>query len=87
MTHWITLHGFALNVDPSLGYFEEIVPCGIHDRGVTSLARLLGRPIEVGEVADRLVSHFGAIFGRAMRTASASELISGLPALARERGL
>jgi lipoic acid synthetase len=58
-----TRHGFALNVDPDLSMFDHIVPCGIRDKGVTSLARLLGRSPADGEVRDavtrRFVDHFG----------------------------
>ena len=50
-----TRHGFALNVDPDLSMFGHIVPCGIRDRGVTSMARVLGRPVEMREVVDRAV--------------------------------
>jgi len=46
----VTMHGFALNVDPDLSYFNRIVPCGIADAEVTSMARELGRPIEIAEV-------------------------------------
>jgi lipoyl(octanoyl) transferase len=60
---WITSHGFALNVNTKLDYFGLIVPCGISDRGVTSLAQLLGRTIDQPEVEDRIVSHFRAVFG------------------------
>ena len=59
---WITSHGFALNVTTNLDYFDLIVPCGIPDRGITSLARLLGRPIEPLEVEDRVATHFRATF-------------------------
>ncbi|MBI3401695.1 MAG: lipoyl(octanoyl) transferase LipB [Acidobacteria bacterium] len=61
---WITSHGFALNVTTELDYFNLIVPCGIADRGVTSLARLLGRPVDRREVEDRIVTHFCDVFGR-----------------------
>ena len=59
---WITSHGFAFNVSTDLEYFDLIVPCGIADRGVTSLARLLGRPPARVEVEDRLVRHFRDVF-------------------------
>src|SRR5213593_3153186 len=63
ISRWVTSHGFALNVTTDLDYFSLIVPCGIADRGVTSLARLLGRDVETGEVEARLVAHFCAVFG------------------------
>jgi hypothetical protein len=60
----VTSHGFAFNVTTDLEYFNLIVPCGIADRGVTSLARLLGRPIDRVEVEDRIVAPFGGVFPR-----------------------
>ena len=62
IARWITSHGFALNVTTDLEYFELIVPCGIADRGVTSLARILGRPIDRAEVEDRVATHFSSVF-------------------------
>jgi lipoyl(octanoyl) transferase len=62
IARWITSHGFALNVTTDLEYFKMIVPCGIADRGVTSLAALLGRPVARAEVEDRLVRHFSDVF-------------------------
>jgi lipoyl(octanoyl) transferase len=62
IARWITSHGFALNVSTDLEDFALIVPCGIRDRGVTSLERLLGRTVELREVEDRLTVHFCKVF-------------------------
>ncbi len=62
IARWITSHGFALNVATDLEYFNLIVPCGIADRGVTSLCRLLGRAVDRAEVEDRIASHFSQVF-------------------------
>jgi lipoyl(octanoyl) transferase len=62
IARWITSHGFALNVTTDLEYFNLIVPCGIADRGVTSLARLLGRPVDRADVEHRIASHFSRVF-------------------------
>jgi lipoyl(octanoyl) transferase len=62
IAHWITSHGFALNVTTALEHFELIVPCGIADRGVTSLARLLGRPVDTAEVESRIIEQFSKVF-------------------------
>jgi len=64
IARWITSHGFAFNVTTDLEYFNLIVPCGLPDRGVTSLARLLGYPVDRVEVEDRIVAHFGDVFAR-----------------------
>jgi len=53
-----TMHGFALNVDPDLAMFGHIVPCGIRDRGVTSMTRILGRPVDMRTVVDTVVARF-----------------------------
>lgn len=62
LTRWITSHGFALNVNTDLRYFENIVPCGLHGRGVTSMAKVLDRTVDPEEVAHRLATHFGQEF-------------------------
>ena len=64
----VTMHGFALNVDPDLSYFNRIVPCGIADAEVTSMARELGRSIEIAEVEPMLERH---IFEALMKVSAA----------------
>jgi lipoyl(octanoyl) transferase len=59
----VTLHGFALNVTTDLRYFHQIVPCGIADKGVTSLERLLGISPPYEQVERRVVAAFGEVFG------------------------
>jgi lipoyl(octanoyl) transferase len=64
IARWITSHGFALNVNTALEYFDLIVPCGIADRGVTSFRARLGHPVEPALVEDRLVARFVEVFER-----------------------
>lgn len=64
ISRWVTSHGFAFNVATDLDHFRLIVPCGISDRGVTSLERAAGRSIPLPDVEDALVRHFSEVFGR-----------------------
>jgi lipoyl(octanoyl) transferase len=64
ISRWITSHGFAFNVSPDLSHFGLIVPCGIVDRGVTSLERLTGRTVRIRDVEDAVVAAFGRVFER-----------------------
>jgi lipoyl(octanoyl) transferase len=63
ISRWVTSHGFAFNVNTDLRYFEWIVPCGLRGKGVTSLAKLLGYPVEMDAVIGRVIEHFGSVFG------------------------
>ena len=72
ISRWVTCHGFAFNVATDLDHFRLIVPCGIGDRGVTSLERVVGRPIPIAEVEDALVRHFLAVFTRVLPTPATS---------------
>ena len=65
ISRWVTSHGFALNVNTDLSRFGLIVPCGITDRGVTSMERLLGGPVQMAEVEDAVVRAFQAIYSTA----------------------
>jgi lipoyl(octanoyl) transferase len=64
IARWITSHGFALNVNPDLNFFRMIVPCGITDKGVTSIAQQIGREPELNEVARVAAKYFAEVFSR-----------------------
>jgi lipoyl(octanoyl) transferase len=71
ISRWITSHGFAFNVNTDLDYFRLIVPCGITSGGVTSLARLTGRPVEMAAAEDAIVASFCSVFEREVVSTSA----------------
>ncbi len=61
-SRWVTMHGFALNVNTDLTYFNHIIPCGIQDKAVTSMALELGYTPELAEVAGKLRTHWASLF-------------------------
>ena len=62
-SRWVTMHGFALNVNTDLGYFDMMIPCGIRDKAVTSLNVELGqKEVDMEEVKEKLLKHFKVLF-------------------------
>jgi len=71
---WVTFHGFALNVNPNMNHFDLIVPCGISDKSVTSMARVLKKPVEIRAVRERVAAHFERVFDAALVDISREEI-------------
>ena len=61
-SRWVTMHGLCLNVDPDLSFFDHIIPCGIQNKGITSLKQLKKGDIDINEVKSRLVENFKLVF-------------------------
>lgn len=65
LSRWISMHGFALNVNTNLQYFNKIIPCGIsdQDKSVTSLVQELNHPVSLSEIKNKLINHYAELFG------------------------
>jgi lipoyl(octanoyl) transferase len=75
-SRWVTMHGFALNVNTDLSFFARIIPCGIFEKGVTSMAQILGSAVD-GEVVARIVTReFGRVFGCTPRPERITDMIT-----------
>ena len=62
ISRWVTMHGFALNVNPDLSYYDGIIPCGIFDHGITSMEELLGKTQDMKEVKSVVIEKFNKLF-------------------------
>jgi lipoate-protein ligase B len=76
MVHGVTMHGFAVNLQPELAHFELIDPCGLREQGVTSAAALLGRPLDAADFRARLARHFEQEFEVALRPSSLADVFA-----------
>ena len=72
---WVTMHGFSLNINPDLNHYSLIVPCGINDKGITSLSKLLGKSINQEEVRHKLIQHYGDLFNLNIRQITLEEIV------------
>jgi len=79
ISHGVTTHGFALNVDTDLSYFDHIVSCGLEDAGVSSIARMAGRPVSVSEASDAVVAALAKHLDLDVRAGSVEEMMAALP--------
>lgn len=82
--NWVEFHGFALNVDPNLEHFNLIVPCGITDKPVTSMAQALGHPVEGASVRERVAKQFECVLDTELTELSTDELRARLAESERE---
>ncbi len=75
VSHWVTMHGFAFNVNTDLSYFGRIIPCGIFHKGVTSLSQVLERPVDMTEVKGVIAGELADVFQTEIENASYEQFI------------
>lgn len=85
VSRWVTMHGFALNVNTNLSYFNRIIPCGIFHKGVTSMVRILGNEVPLQDVIKSVSLHFGEVFGIQTITIDKDEFLSIVNNLVNEK--
>src|SRR5262249_16164395 len=78
VSRWVTMHGFALNVNTDLSYFDRIIPCGIHHKGVTSMEQLLGKKVPMDEVANKISEQCAFVLGARVEPLSSATLYDHL---------
>lgn len=74
-SRWMTMHGFALNVNTDMRYFDYIVPCGIGDKGVTSMQKELGQEVDEAAVRDLIIANFADVFEASILTADSLQTV------------
>jgi lipoate-protein ligase B len=84
VSRWITMHGFALNVNTDLSYFNRIIPCGIFHKGVISMEQICETPIAMAEVQHTVTKHFAGVFGVEIIIQTKSDLLSSVNQLQHE---
>jgi len=84
VSRWYTMHGFALNVNTDLSYFDRIIPCGIFHKGVTSMERLLGKKLDLEDIARSTAAHFADVFGASIVERSKEEYLQTINHLSNE---
>jgi lipoyl(octanoyl) transferase len=77
ISRFVTSHGFALNVNTDLSYFDLIIPCGITTKPVTSMRQQLGKPLELNAVAESISRYFGTVFSSQMLWVDTIDAILG----------